>query len=235
MSDNPAPDVISSTGTVAAPAVEAVDIEKSFGSTRALCGVSLQIANGQCVGLVGRNGAGKSTLVSILSGLLAPDSGQVRFEGQPAPVLKDVDAWRSRIAVVFQHSMVVPQLSVAENVFLGHRDAKGGFVDWRSLRERTQAILDEWGFEISAKALCSTLRVEERQVVEIARALATGPVACYWTNRPRRWNEAPSSGCLSASGSWWPAALPSFTFRITWKRCSKSARTLRCCATASLS
>ena len=183
MSDNPAPDVISSTGTVAAPAVEAVDIEKSFGSTRALCGVSLQIANGQCVGLVGRNGAGKSTLVSILSGLLAPDSGQVRFEGQPAPVLKDVDVWRSRIAVVFQHSMVVPQLSVAENVFLGHRDAKGGFVDWRSLRERTQAILDEWGFEISAKALCSTLRVEERQVVEIARALATG-ARCLLLDEP---------------------------------------------------
>ena len=224
MSDSPVPEVISSTGTVATPAVEAVDIEKRFGSTRAS---RRRPADRQRpVRWSGRaQWSGKSTLVSILSGLLAPDSGQVRFEGQPAPVLKDVDAWRSRIAVVFQHSMVVPQLSVAENVFLGHRDAKGGFVDWRSLRERTQSILDEWGFEISAKALCSTLRVEERQVVEIARALATGPVACYWTNRPRRWNEAPSSGCSSACGSWWPAASPSFTFRITWKRCSKSART----------
>ncbi|HXW79412.1 MAG TPA: ATP-binding cassette domain-containing protein, partial [Acidimicrobiales bacterium] len=175
-----------STGTVTAPAVpavEAVEVEKSFGNTRALRGVSLQIANGQCVGLVGRNGAGKSTLVSVLSGLLAPDAGHVRFDGQPAPALKDIGSWRSRIAVVFQHSMVVPQLSVAENVFLGHRDARGGFVDWRSLRERTQSILDDWGFDISARAQCATLRVEERQVVEIARALATG-ARCLLLDEP---------------------------------------------------
>ena len=175
-----------STETVTAPAVpavEAVEVEKSFGNTRALRGVSLQIANGQCVGLVGRNGAGKSTLVSVLSGLLAPDAGHVRFDGQPAPALKDIGSWRSRIAVVFQHSMVVPQLSVAENVFLGHRDARGGFVDWRSLRERTQSILDDWGFDISARAQCATLRVEERQVVEIARALATG-ARCLLLDEP---------------------------------------------------
>ena len=170
--------------TLTAPAaIEAVDVYKSFGSTRALRGVSLQIANGQCVGLVGRNGAGKSTLVSVLSGLLAPDAGHVRFDGQPAPPLKDVGSWRSRIAVVFQHSMVVPQLSVAENVFLGHRDAKGGFIDWGSLRERTQSILDDWGFDISARAQCATLRVEERQVVEIARALATG-ARCLLLDEP---------------------------------------------------
>ncbi len=172
-----------SATTSEAPAVEAVDVNKSFGSTRALRSVSLQIANGQCVGLVGRNGAGKSTLVSILSGLVAPDAGQVRFDGQPAPALKDVDLWRSRIAVVFQHSMVVPQLSVAENVFLGHRDARGGFIDWKLLRACTQAILDEWGFDISAKAQCSALRVEERQVVEIARALATG-ARCLLLDEP---------------------------------------------------
>ncbi|HTT90581.1 MAG TPA: sugar ABC transporter ATP-binding protein [Acidimicrobiales bacterium] len=172
-----------SATTPEAPAVEAVGVDKSFGITRALRGVNLQIANGQCVGLVGRNGAGKSTLVSILSGLLAPDAGLVRFDGQPAPALKDMDLWRSRIAVVFQHSMVVPQLTVAENVFLGHRDARGGFIDWKSLRERTQAILDEWGFDISAKAPCSALRVEERQVVEIARALATG-ARCLLLDEP---------------------------------------------------
>ncbi len=183
VSDNPAPTDPVGLTSLLSPAVEAVDVEKSFGSTWALRGVSLQIANGQCVGLVGRNGAGKSTLVSILSGLLAPDAGHVLFDGQPAPTLKDLSLWRSRIAVVFQHSMVVPQLTVAENVFLGHRDAKGGFVDWRALRRRTQAILDEWGFEISAKALCSSLRVEERQVVEIARALATG-ARCLLLDEP---------------------------------------------------
>lgn len=166
-----------------AAAVEAVEVHKTFASTRALRGVSLKIGYGQCVGLVGRNGAGKSTLVSVLSGNLAPDRGEVLFDGGPAPSHHDPLAWRSHIAVVFQHSMVVPQLSVAENVFLGHRDATGGRVDWRSLRQRAQGILDEWGFEISSRAMCSTLRVEERQVVEIARALASG-ARCVLLDEP---------------------------------------------------
>jgi simple sugar transport system ATP-binding protein len=154
-----------------------VRIEKRFGSTRALRGVDLSIPAGQCTGLVGRNGAGKSTLVSILSGLMIPDGGEVRFGGDPAPPLRDVHAWRSRIATVHQHSMIIPELSVAENIFLGRvggGDGGGQFVDWRSLRTRAGDILCEWGFAISPDARCGDLTVEQRQVVEIARALATG-------------------------------------------------------------
>ena len=81
---------------------------------------------GRCLGLVGRNGAGKSTLVSILSGITAADAGEVLFDGQPAPSLGDIAAWRGRIATVFQHSMVVPGLTVAENVFLGRQPRRGG-------------------------------------------------------------------------------------------------------------
>ena len=103
------------------PAVEAAGIFKQFGSTQALRGVDLTLQPGRCLGLVGRNGAGKSTLVSILSGIYPPDAGQVRFDGEPAPRLGALDAWRGRIATVFQHSMVVPDLTVAENVFLGHQ------------------------------------------------------------------------------------------------------------------
>ena len=157
-----------------APAVQAVGINKHFGSTHALRGVDISIEAGHCLGLVGRNGAGKSTLVSILSGLSAPDSGQVRFDGEPAPPTGAVDAWRGRISTVFQHSMVVPQLTVAENVFLGHRDSANGVVNWRTMRRRTDDIMAEWGFEISATTLCENLTVEQLQVVEIARALATG-------------------------------------------------------------
>ena len=100
------------------PPAEAVGIYKQFGSTLALSGVSLALRPGRCLGLVGRNGAGKSTLVSIMSGIYGPDRGQVLFEGERAPALGDVEAWRNRVATVFQHSMVVPQLTVAENVFL---------------------------------------------------------------------------------------------------------------------
>src|ERR1700729_4029813 len=99
------------------PPVEVPGVEKRFGTTRALRGVDLSIAAGQCLGLVGRNGAGKSTLVSILSGLSEPDAGTVRFGGEPAPRVGDIGRWREWIATVFQHSMIVPHLSVAENVF----------------------------------------------------------------------------------------------------------------------
>src|SRR5580698_7485471 len=118
--------------------VEVTGVEKRFGTTRALRGVDLSIAAGQCLGLVGRNGAGKSTLVSILSGLAEPDAGTVRFGGQPAPRAGDIARWREWIATVFQHSMIVPDLSVAENVFLG---GTSRLVNWREVRARTRDIM----------------------------------------------------------------------------------------------
>ena len=165
------------------PAVEAAGIFKQFGSTQALRDVDLTLQPGRCLGLVGRNGAGKSTLVSILSGIYPADAGQVRFEGQPAPPLGALDAWRSRIATVFQHSMVVPDLTVAENVFLGHQPGPGGLVDWRRMREQAQQIMADWGFRLDVGRPCSSLTVEQRQIVEIARALAAG-TRCLLLDEP---------------------------------------------------
>jgi len=165
------------------PAVEAVGIFKQFGSTQALRGVDLTLQPGRCLGLVGRNGAGKSTLVSILSGIYPADAGQVRFEGEPAPPLGALHAWRSRIATVFQHSMVVPDLTVAENVFLGHQPGPAGLVDWRRMREQSQQIMADWGFRLDVGRPCSSLTVEQRQIVEIARALAAG-TRCLLLDEP---------------------------------------------------
>jgi simple sugar transport system ATP-binding protein len=157
-----------------APVAEAIGIRKHFGSTQALRGVDLGLRPGRCLGLVGRNGAGKSTLVSILSGIYPPDAGEVRLDGRPAPPLGAIGAWRGRISTVFQHSMVVPSLTVAENVFLGSQPGRGGFVDWGLMRERTRQVMAEWGFQVDAREPCANLNVEQRQVVEIARALAAG-------------------------------------------------------------
>jgi simple sugar transport system ATP-binding protein len=171
------------------PAAEAAAIHKRFGSTYALRGVGLSLYPGRCLGLVGRNGAGKSTLVSILSGLVAPDTGDVRFDGRPAPSLGDIAAWRGRIATVFQHSMVVPGLTVAENVFLGRQPlrrglgARAGLVDWRRMREQARKIMADWGFDVNADAPCGSLTVEQRQVVEITRALAAG-TRCLLLDEP---------------------------------------------------
>jgi simple sugar transport system ATP-binding protein len=171
----------------AAPPAEAIGVHKQFGSTQALRGVDLALQPGQCLGLVGRNGAGKSTLVSILSGVQPADSGEVRFDGGPAPPPGATGAWRRKIATVFQHSMVVPGLTVAENVFLGRpplrRGRRLGIVDWRRMREQTRQVMSEWGFDIDADEPCANLTVEQRQVVEIARALAAG-TRCLLLDEP---------------------------------------------------
>lgn len=169
-------------------AVEAVGVHKSFGPTRALRGIDLALEPGRCLGLVGRNGAGKSTLISILSGLLAPDAGEVRFGGEPAPPAGAVHAWRERIATVHQHSMVVPDLTVAENVFLGRLPQRGlapGLrpVSWRTVKADARRTLADWGLDIDAAAPCRGLTIEQRQLVEIARAVASG-TRCLLLDEP---------------------------------------------------
>lgn len=104
------------------PVVEATGIVKRFGPTVALNGARITIQPGETHALVGRNGAGKSTLVSVLTGLQAPDEGTVTFGGEPAPQLGDRDGWRQRVACVYQKSTIIPELTVAENVFLNRHD-----------------------------------------------------------------------------------------------------------------
>jgi simple sugar transport system ATP-binding protein len=174
---------IGPAASAATPAAEAAGIHKQFGSTQALRGVDLTLYPGRCLGLVGRNGAGKSTLVSILSGIYPADSGEVWFDGKPAPPLGNVSAWRGQIATVFQHSMVVPGLTVAENVFLGRQPRRAGLVDWRRMREQTGQVMAEWGFQIDVTQPCADLTVEQRQIVEIARALAAG-TRCLLLDEP---------------------------------------------------
>jgi simple sugar transport system ATP-binding protein len=158
-----------------APVGEAEHVSKSFGETAALVDVSLNVRAGECHGLVGRNGAGKSTLVSLLTGLARPDRGFVRLAGEPAPGLADRGAWLARVACVYQRSMVVPPLTVAENVFLNRRaGGEGPVVNWRRMRAQARALMLEWGFDVDVDQQAGRLTVEQRQIVEIARALSIG-------------------------------------------------------------
>src|SRR5581483_5288694 len=130
----------------ATPVASVAGIHKRFGSTHALRGVNLSLHPGRCLGLVGRNGAGKSTLVSILSGIIAPDAGEVTLN--------------ALLATVFQHSMVVPGMTVAENVFLGRQPRnRFGIVDWREMREQTRRVMADWGFDVDANTACGNLTV----------------------------------------------------------------------------
>ncbi|MGW1886228.1 sugar ABC transporter ATP-binding protein [Streptomyces sp. NPDC001970] len=156
------------------PAVHAEGIVKRFGPTVALDGVRLTVAPGESHALVGRNGAGKSTLVSVLTGLHRPDAGTVAFGGEPAPAFGDTAAWQSKVACVYQKSMVVPDLTVAENLFLGRFEAGRRTISWRRLRQRAAELLAEYGVNVDPTARVKDLAVEQRQFVEIARALSFG-------------------------------------------------------------
>src|SRR5262249_62246229 len=107
-----------------------------------------------------------------LTGLPKPDRGTVRLYGEPAPGLGDRTAWQERVACVYQRSMVVPSLSVAENIFLGRTDRS--LVRWRSLRRQARRLLLDWGFDLDVDEPASALSVEQKQIVEIARALSIG-------------------------------------------------------------
>ena len=156
------------------PIVEAIGISKRYGPTIALHEASIRVLTGESHALVGRNGAGKSTLVAILTGLRAPDAGDIRFGGTPAPPLADREGWRRRVACVYQHSTIIPDLTVAENLFINRQPMQYGMINWSKLRRQSRELLDRWGVEVSESARAGDLKIEDRQLVEIARALSYG-------------------------------------------------------------
>jgi simple sugar transport system ATP-binding protein len=154
--------------------VEAVGVSKRYGATVALNDARISVLPGESHALVGRNGAGKSTLVSILTGLRTPDSGEIRFLGEPAPPPSDREAWRKRVACVYQHSTIIPDLTVAENLFVNRQPTQRGFISWTAVRRQARELLDRWNVAVSEDMRAGDLRVEARQLVEIARALSYG-------------------------------------------------------------
>lgn len=156
------------------PVVQASGLSKRFGATYALQDVSLTVMPGESHALLGRNGAGKSTLVSLLTGLRRPDAGAIRFSGEPAPPPSDSIAWRRHVACVYQHSTIIKELSVAENLFINQQPLRSGLIAWNTLRRQARALLDTWQVDVHEDTRAGDLSVEARQLVEIARALSHG-------------------------------------------------------------
>jgi simple sugar transport system ATP-binding protein len=166
--------VASLSSETPAPVVEARAISKRFGPTIALQDARIRVEPGRTHGLVGRNGAGKSTLISLLTGRLKPDSGSILFSGRPSPPLSEPRAWQSLVACVYQHSTIIPDLSVAENLFVHRQPTTRGWIDWPRMRREARNLLDVWGVDVPVEVNARELTVEERQLVEIARALSRG-------------------------------------------------------------
>jgi ribose transport system ATP-binding protein len=146
-------------------------IAKSFPGVRALKGVDFELYPSEIHVLLGENGAGKSTLIKILSGAERMDSGAIYLNGASVTITSPIDAKRLGICTVYQEFMLVPQLTVAENIHLGLRLTQKGVVDWKRIERGATAVLDRLGFKIDPKLRVSQLSVHQRQVVEIAKAL----------------------------------------------------------------
>jgi rhamnose transport system ATP-binding protein len=157
--------------TGSALVVEAVSVSKRFGAVQALTDVSLAFQPGEIHGLVGENGAGKSTLTTIVAGAQPPDAGEIMVNGEPASFSAPADALRAGIVVIYQELSLIPELSVAANVFLGHEPRKRRMLDERGMRRRTNELLERLGAKFGAGRLAGELSVADQQVAEIARAL----------------------------------------------------------------
>ena len=150
-------------------------IRKAFGATIALDGVDLAVNEGEICGLIGQNGAGKSTLMSILSGALQPDAGEMWIDGASFTPHSPIDARRAGVAMIYQELSLAPHLSVMENILMGAEPMRFGLLDWARMREMAAQALAALGHtDIPPDAGLGTLSVAAQQIVEIARAIAVG-------------------------------------------------------------
>jgi rhamnose transport system ATP-binding protein len=165
-------DVVGGEWKRVTPVIELRGITKRFGPVEVLSDVDLSMQAGHVHSLAGENGAGKSTLVKILAGIHRPDSGQILKDGVEISILGPADAQRHGIAVVHQHPALFPDLSVAENIFVGRQPKRMGRVDWPAMTSKARELLQSLRMEIDVRLPVKMLTIAERQSVEIARALS---------------------------------------------------------------
>jgi ribose transport system ATP-binding protein len=152
--------------------VELIDISKSYGGISALKNVSLRVNPGEIHALVGENGAGKSTLMKILSGAVPRDKGKIVIDGNEVPVRSTHESKKLGIGIIYQEFSLVPDLSVAENIFLSQLKAHGSWMKWGRLRKKAEELIASIGFSINPSTKVRHLSIAHQQIVEIAKALS---------------------------------------------------------------
>ena len=152
--------------------VEIRGMTKAFPGVQALLGVDLDLRAGEVHAVVGENGAGKSTLMKIVAGVYRSDSGSIRLGGVPILNESPRQALERGISMIHQELNLAPNLSVAENVFLGRAPTRGGLIDWRRLYADVEALADRLGIDLDVRARVDELSVARQQMVEIAKALS---------------------------------------------------------------
>jgi rhamnose transport system ATP-binding protein len=183
------------TTTHPAPVIVLEHAQKSFGAVRALVDGDIELFGGEVHGLVGENGAGKSTLVKILAGVHRPDSGRLVIDGEEAIFDNAKQSQGAGIAIIFQEPTLFPDLSVAENIFVGVQPLKRfRRIDGRRMRREAATLFEQLGVKLDPDRLARGLSIADQQLVEIAKALTTNarvivmdePTAALTTNEVER-------------------------------------------------
>jgi rhamnose transport system ATP-binding protein len=155
------------------PVLALKGVSKSFGAVRALEGVSLELFGGEAHALAGENGAGKSTLIKALAGVHRPDAGQVLLDGKPVVFHGPADARDAGVAVIYQEPTLFPDLSIAENIFMGRQPRRAlGRVDHRAVRRAAADLFAQLGVDLDPDQAARGLSIADQQLVEIAKALS---------------------------------------------------------------
>lgn len=152
--------------------LEMKNIHKRFPGVYALRGVSMNLRHGEVHALLGENGAGKSTLIKVLGGIYEKDEGEIAIEGCPVKLNCVEEARNLGISIIHQELVLVPYLTVAENIFLGRETGKGLFADRDRMAEETRKALCDLGLDLSPTALVAELNLAQQQMVEIAKAVS---------------------------------------------------------------
>jgi ribose transport system ATP-binding protein len=152
--------------------IQTENVGKEFSSVWVLRGIDVGVRTGEILGIIGENGAGKSTLMKILSGIYTPSEGRFLLDGRPVSVRTPEDAKRLGIRLIPQEFNLVPDLNVYENVFLGNELRRRGLLDRKEMARRTAEVLSSLEVQVDPAARIDTLNVAQKQMVEIAKALA---------------------------------------------------------------
>ena len=152
--------------------IRGVGLTKTFGGAPALDNASVELHSGEVHAFVGENGAGKSTLAKLLAGVYAPTAGAIEMGTETVRFFGPRDAQARGIALIPQEPQTFPDLTVAENLFLGRQPRKGGFVDWKTMNAEAARWLEQVGASLDPKATVRGLSVADRQLIELASALS---------------------------------------------------------------
>ncbi len=152
--------------------LEMKNIHKKFPGVYALKDINFELKAGEVHALLGENGAGKSTLIKVLGGIYLPEEGEIYLDGKKADI-NDVEySHRNGIAIIHQELVLVPHMTVAENIFLGREPKKGAFIDMGKMNREAQELLNEYDVKISSDTLIKNLTIAQQQMVEIVKAIS---------------------------------------------------------------